>query len=187
MSRPPIHTTSEGLEGDALEVYQEIEASRGMVVGALAALLNSPPIARSVSELGAYLRFESVLSAPVRELTILSSLRETDCRFEWSFHERFAREAGIDDETLAAVTYGRDLAAVPVEHAEVIQTVRELVRHKRLSPATRAALLDRYDDRTITELVALAGYYALVSTVLNFFEIPGPEGAPALPERPLAG
>jgi alkylhydroperoxidase family enzyme len=131
----PRGRRARGLPGDRSEPWHGRRA--------LAAPLNSPPIARSVSELGAYQRFESVLSAPVRELTILSSLRETDGRFEWSFHERFAREAGVDDETLAALAYGRDLAAVPVEYAEVIQAVRELLRHKRLSPAPPARSLRR--------------------------------------------
>jgi len=187
MTRMPVHTTPDGLEGEALAVFEEIHQSRGMVVGALAALLNSPKVARLVSDLGGYLRFESVLPAPVRELTILAALRETDCQFEWSFHERFAGEAGVDAATIDAVKYGRDLRDVPAEHAEVIQGVRELLRRHRISPATRAALEARLDDQALTELIALAGYYALASCVLNAFEIPGPAGAPVLPERPLNG
>lgn len=185
MTRLPVHTTSDGLEGEALAVFDEIQKSRGMVVGGLAALLNSPQVARLVSDLGGFLRFESVLPAPVRELTILAALRANDCRFEWSFHERFAREAGVDDATIDAVKYGRDLADVPAEYREVIQGVRELMGRHELSAATRAALEARFDDKTLTELIALTGYYALMSCVLNAFEIPGPPGAPELPERPL--
>jgi 4-carboxymuconolactone decarboxylase len=187
MERLPVHTTPDGLEGEALEVFTEIQQSRGMVVGALAALLNSPPLARLVSDMGAYMRFHSVLEPEVRELTILAALRETDCEFEWSFHEKYALEAGVSQDTVDVVKYGRDLQDVPAPHAEVIQVVRELLRRRRVSPATRRALLDRYDDQTVTEIVGLTGYYALVSQVLNFWELPGPDGAPSLPRRPVSG
>lgn len=187
MERLPVHTTPDALQGETLEVFNEINESRGMVVGALAALLNSPPLARLVSDMGAYMRFASVLSPEVRELTILVALRETDCQFEWSFHEKYAGDAGVSAATIEVVKYGRDLSGVPAEHAEIIQVVRELIQRKRVASATRQALLDRYDDQTITELVGLTGYYALVSQVLNFWEIPGPAGSPALPERPLGG
>lgn len=185
--RLPIHTTSEGLEGEALDVFKKIEESRGNVVGVLAALLNSPPLAANVSDIGAYLRFKSVLQPEVRELTILAALRETDCEFEWSFHEKYAAEAGVSTETINAVKFGRDLAQVPTVHAEIIQLARELIQRHRVAPSTKQALIDRYDDQTVTEIVGLIGYYALVAQVLNFWEVPGPEGAPALPQRPLGG
>jgi 4-carboxymuconolactone decarboxylase len=185
MSRLPLHTTDEGLEGEALEVFRAIEKSRGFVLGIFAALMNSPKVAQLVADLGGYMRFGSVLPDAVRELTILASLRECDCQFEWSFHEGFALKAGISQETIDVVKYGRDLATVAPEHAEIIQCARELLSLHRISDPTLAALQARYDTQTLTELIALIGYYAMAGCVLNAFEVPAQAGAVVLPERPL--
>lgn len=186
MSRLPLHTTDEGLEGEALEVFRAIEKSRGFVLGVFAALMNSPKVAQLVADLGGYMRFGSVLPGEVRELTILAALRECDCQFEWSFHEGFALKAGISQATIDVVKYGRDLATVPQGDAEIIQCVRELLRLRRISDPTLEALRTRYDTQTVTELIALIGYYAMASCVLNAFEVPAQPGAVVLPERPLA-
>ncbi|MEA2373138.1 MAG: 4-carboxymuconolactone decarboxylase [Solirubrobacteraceae bacterium] len=185
MSRLPLHTTPDGLDGEALDVFRAIEKSRGFVLGVFAALMNSPKVAQLVADLGGYMRFGSVLPDAVRELTILASLRECDCQFEWSFHEGFALKAGIPQETIDVVKYGRDLATVAPEHAEIIQGARELLSRHRICDPTLAALTARHDTQTVTELIALVGYYAMASCVLNAFEVPAHPGAVVLPERPL--
>jgi 4-carboxymuconolactone decarboxylase len=183
--RVALHTTDEGLDADALAVYKDIEKSRGKVTGVFAALLNSPRVAKLTADLGAYMRFDSVLPAPTRELAILAALRELDCQREWSAHEGFARTAGVPDATIDTVKWARDLAGIPPEEAEVIQCARELLRLRRVSDATADALKARFDDRAFTELVALIGYYAMAGAVLNACEVEPDPGAPRLPERPL--
>jgi 4-carboxymuconolactone decarboxylase len=185
MTRVAVHTSDEGLDTEALEVYRDIEKSRGKVTGVFAVLLNSPRLAKLTADLGAYMRFDSVLPAATRELAILAALRELDCQREWSAHEGFAREAGVAEATIQTVKWARDLDGVADEDAEVIQCARELIRARRMNDATAAALGARYDDRALTELVALVGYYAMAACVLNAFEVEPDPGAPRLPERPL--
>ena len=59
VDRLSVHTTSDGLTGDQLAILDAIEASRDKLVGVLAALPNSPPVVRLVSDLGAYMCFDS--------------------------------------------------------------------------------------------------------------------------------
>ena len=54
-----------------------------------------------------------------------------------------------------------------------------------VSDATYQRALDRFGERGVMDLIAVNGYYGLVSMVLNVDRTPLPEGAKPLP--PLKG
>ncbi len=65
--------------------------------------LRSPGLADPAQRLGAFVRLESSLPPRLSELAILITARFCDCAYEWSSHQRFAREAGITEDTIAAI------------------------------------------------------------------------------------
>ena len=57
----------------------------------------------------------------------------------------------------------------------------ELHENHRVSDAAFSAVLDTFGEEATLELTALAGYYTIISMVLNTFEVAAPEGAKPLP------
>jgi 4-carboxymuconolactone decarboxylase len=186
MTRVPSHTTSKGLSGDALDAFDAITASRGKVVGVYSVLLASPPATKMIGELGAFMRFDSVLPAKVREITICTALSEYDAQFEWGPHTKFANDAGVSKMAVDAIRDRTALTGIEADETAIITYVRELIRNHRISDATYQAVADLLDTREITELTALIGYYSMVSCVLNAFEVKTPPDQPVLPSRDSA-
>ncbi len=65
--------------------------------------LRSPGMADPAQRLGAFVRLESSLPPRISELAILITARFWECAYEWSSHQRFAREAGIGEDIIAAI------------------------------------------------------------------------------------
>ncbi|UTV28577.1 carboxymuconolactone decarboxylase family protein [Photobacterium atrarenae] len=183
--RLPYYDQPEGLDPAGRRIYDQIHHSRGHVVGVFALLLNSPPLAEYTADLGGYLRFDTQLPPPVKELVILTTLREHLCQFEWAAHETFAQTAGIPRALIdqikarAPITPGH---LTGFNDAALIHSIRELIDAKRISNTNYNALTADFTTREITDIIALAGYYAMVSCILNAAELAAPANLPHLPE-----
>ena len=182
MTRVPYRDTEDGLNEEQLSVFEHIKKSRGKVVGVFSVLLESPTVAGLAADIGAYMRFESILTPVVRELTITTTLGEYSCQFEWSAHEGFARDAGVSDAAIDAIKHKKSLDGLSDIESEIVQYGREMIRDKRISDVTYQAIAARYSTQEVTELTALYCYYSMVSCILNTFEVPPPPGKSAPPE-----
>jgi 4-carboxymuconolactone decarboxylase len=170
-SRIPLVTDRDQLPEAARHNYDRIADPRGDVAGPFGALLNSPEVGGRVGHLGAYLRFEGDLPAPLRELAVLATAREFDCPYEWAVHEPLAREVGVDAATIEAVATGASLDDAPETETLVVRYGRELVSHNCVPDALYEETVDRLGVQGITELTATIGYYSMLACVLNAFEI----------------
>ena len=129
---PQIQERSDVPE-DMAHHFDAIASSRGRVSGPFSMLLNSPEIAGRAAHLGSYIRFESVLSADVRELAIITAAREFDCHYEWSAHVVLARDSGVREEAIQAVANRRDLDDLTDDEALIIAYGRQMLgRQARL-------------------------------------------------------
>lgn len=177
---PPIESRDD-LPAEEREHYDNIEESRGGVRGPFGVLLHSPEVAGRVGHLGAYLRFEGVLPGPARELAILTTARAFDCAFEWAAHVPIAREEGVREHAIETVADRAALEDVSEAEATVIRYGRELFDEHEVSDAAFDAAIDRFGLQGVTELTATMGYYGMIASVLNAFEVlPGDDG-PELP------
>ena len=93
MARVPEISSKDELPADKQHIFDEIAGSRGRVSGPHAVLLNSPEVAGRIAHAGTYIRFESTLAPDIRELAIITTAQQFECNYEWSAHERLAREA----------------------------------------------------------------------------------------------
>ncbi len=147
---------------------------RGGVAGPLNVLLQCPGVGDPVQELGRYLRFEGVLPGPLRELAILVTARFWTAQFEWHAHARIAREEGL----YAVGT--TPLLATPQENA-VYNFCHELHTNRMVGDACYTQAVETLGREAVIELTVLAGYYAMISMIINAFEVPQPDGvAPPL-------
>jgi 4-carboxymuconolactone decarboxylase len=178
MPRIPLIASADEVPVAHREVWSRIAKSRGRVVGPFAALLHSPVLADRTAELGAYVRFDSALSPVDRELVILTVARVLDCRFEWAYHVREARRAGVRAEAIAAIRLRRAPADLTDAEAAIVRYVTRLLVEHRTDDATIEALRARLGVQGVVDLTATAGYYAMLACTLNAFDVrpePGEE------------
>ena len=182
MARIPLIAKKDELPVEHHAAFDLIAQSRGQVAGPFGVLLHSPEVAKRAAHLGAYLRFESALSATERELAILATARAMDCRYEWAAHVPLAKKAGVRGEAIAAVRDRRAPAGLMPGEAEVVGYVEALLRAHRVDASAFAALRERLGVRALVELTATTGYYSMIACTLNAFDVPPDPGADLLPE-----
>src|SRR5271154_1533160 len=89
----------EALDPEAQKLYDRMNDPKGGTIvgirGPGGIRLHSPVNAVISQPLNRYLRFESNLSAHIRELAILTTAREFDSQFEWAAHEPEALGEGV--------------------------------------------------------------------------------------------
>jgi len=154
---------------------------RGGLRGPFHALLRSPALADRVRQLGDHVRFESTVPAPLRELAILLVARFWSAHYEWSAHRTHAAAAGLDPAIADAIEVGRRPAKLSTDETLVYDFIAELLNDKDVSDATFAAAKARFGERMVVELITTAGYYGLVSLVLNADRTPVADGGKPLP------
>jgi 4-carboxymuconolactone decarboxylase len=162
------------------ESYQAIVSGpRKGASGPFNALLRSPEVADRVQKVGEYVRFGSTIPAALNELAILITGRFWGAQFEFWAHRRLARTAGLADAIIDAVAEGRRPSSMSDDERTVYDFCTELFRDKAVSDATFKAVVDRFGDQGVIDLIAASGYYSIVSMVLNVDRYPLPAG-----ERP---
>lgn len=133
--------------------------------------LRSPGMADPAQRLGAFVRLESSLPPHISELAILITARHWDCAYEWNSHLRFAREAGIGEDVIAALAARKRPDFDAPELAAVHDFCVELHQAHAIGDRTYEAAAAHLDERGLVELVGLLGYYSLGAMTLNAFEM----------------
>ena len=169
--------TREGLDAGGQVVYDEVLASRGAIGGPFLVLLNAPHLAVHVSRLGHQLRFEGTLPDADRELAIISTAREFEARYEWFVHEKLARKVGTSVAAIDAVRTQASTAGLTRRERVLIDVPRAIVRRHRLEPELHAEASEELGEALLLELIALVGFYQLIGTVLNAYDVEPPDGS----------
>ncbi len=140
--------------------------------------LRSPGMAGPAQRLGAFVRLESSLPPRISELAILITARFWECAFEWSSHQRFAREAGIAEDIIAAIADQRRPDFDSDDQAAVHDFCIELHQRHAVAEDTYQTAAGHLGETGLVELVGLLGYYTLAAMTLNAFEMGDPPPPP---------
>jgi 4-carboxymuconolactone decarboxylase len=177
---PPL--TEEQMTAEQRAAAAEISSGpRGAVIGPFAPLLRSPELMTRLQKVGEYLRFESPLDRRLFEMTILYVARWWDQQFEWTYHHPLALDAGLDPAVADAIAEDRRPEDMDAAAAVVWDLLDELHRTRRVSDATYARALTELGEVGVVEVVATAGYYTTLATVMNTARTQAP-GGPLLPD-----
>jgi 4-carboxymuconolactone decarboxylase len=153
-------------------------ARPGPLGGPFNVWLRSPGIGNLIQSLGAEIRFRSSLPAKLNEFAIIITARHWTSQYEWFAHHRLALEAGLDPAIGEAVAQGRRPSKMDADETIVYDFSRELHETQGVSDATYQAAVDRFGERGVMDLIAVNGFYVLVSMALNVDRTPLPGGAP---------
>jgi 4-carboxymuconolactone decarboxylase len=153
----------------------------GGVRGPFSMLLHSPKLAERVLGLVKFFRDESVVEGRLRSVAILAAVREREAAYVWAAQVGAARRAGVREEVIDLLRAKGDPAALPAEEREIVTYTRQLMRTNRVDQAAFDALNKRHGAQWLVELTAAANYFALLSGVVNAFEVAAPPDGDKLP------
>jgi 4-carboxymuconolactone decarboxylase len=185
--------TPEQLGPEQQRVAEEIlKVSSGGLGGPYNFLLRSPVLADRILKLADYLRFNTSVPRRLNEMAILIQARLWTAQYEWWAHHPLALKAGLDPAIAEALKEGKRPAAMQQDEAAVYDFCVELSKRQHVSDATFARAKALLGEQQIVDLVALTGFYAQVSMVLNVAEAQIPKGgtpplAPVEDPLPLGG
>ncbi len=156
----------------------------GPLAGPFNMMLRSPEIGNIVQSLGGAIRFQSTIPAKLNEFAICVTARYWTSNYEWHAHCRLALEAGLDPAKAQDLAEGRRPANMDADESLVYDFSHELHHTKQVSDANYQRVIDRFGERGVFDLIAVNGYYSLISMVLNVDRAQLPDGVP-LPLKPL--
>jgi 4-carboxymuconolactone decarboxylase len=173
------------LDARGQEVWDGVAGSRGGelvnadggLIGPFNAFVHAPGVGRHLSALGGRLRFRTSIERRLSELAIITVGAAWKAEFEWWAHARMAREHGVSDAIVDAIGSGDDPPFAADDERVIYSVARELTGAGRLGQELYDAAQRLLGDEGMVELVALCGYYTLVSYLLNAFAVPLPPGA----------
>jgi 4-carboxymuconolactone decarboxylase len=169
-------TYDEMTPAQKMMVEHLIAGPRGGVNGPFNVLLRSPEIGDLGQEFGASTRFKSSLPQRLYELAILVTARHWTAQYEWQAHHRSALQAGLSAAICDAIAAGRRPAAMQKDEEAVYNFVSELLNTKQVSDTTFAAAKNAFGERGVVDIIAVTGWYSIVSMMLNVDQYPVLEG-----------
>lgn len=117
----------------------------------------------------------------LRELMILRTTARCGASYEWGVHVAgFAAKAGLDEATVRATALDEP-AALGEDDRLVVALADALHDRADVDDALWANLTARFAPDAVLELVALAGFYHLISFTVNALRLEDEPFAPALP------
>ena len=148
---------------------------RGMG-GPFNVLLRSPEMGDLAQKLGEYARFRPDVPAKLRELAIIVTARHWTAHYEWYAHRRAAAQAGLKEEIITAIANRKRPTGMQPDEEVVYNFANELLETKQVSDATFKAVVDKFGEKGVVDIIGVMGYYQMVSMLLNVDRYPLPAG-----------
>ena len=141
------------------------------LVGPFGVWMHAPDLGLAMSRLGGKIRFGTSLPANITEVAICTTGAFHRAKFEFAAHRGLAIRAGVDEAALDRLGAGDD-PRFEGDEAAAYAVATEILRDHRVSAATYADAEARFGPQGMVELLTTVGYYCLISTLLNGFDIP---------------
>ena len=156
---------------EQLKVYNKIiSGPRGKFGGPFPALLRLPKAADIIQELGSWLRFESKMPSHLREIVILMTAHQWNCKIEWEAHAIIAEREGVSRNLINSIKLNKISNNVSEKELAVIKFCNELEKNKFISDSTYSSTVDILGLEETIEVTVILGYYSMLSIILNVFE-----------------
>jgi hypothetical protein len=120
--------------------------------------------------LGSALLGRGSLPVRVRELLILRTCARCRAEYEWGVHvTAFSGAAGLERDVVdgTVLRAPHEVAAASGPDDLVLRFVDELHDAGNVADATWARLVERFDESALIEMLAVVGFYHLISFVAN--------------------
>jgi 4-carboxymuconolactone decarboxylase len=128
-----------------------------------------------IQRLGTQIRFNSSLPARLNEFAILITAQYWGAQYEWFAHHRLALKAGLSEAVADQLLKKERPIGMSEDESVVYDFSTELHNTHFVSDNTYAQALKLFGERGIMDLIAVNGYYDLVSMTLNVDRTPVPK------------
>jgi 4-carboxymuconolactone decarboxylase len=174
--QPTMEQLNPEQQAAAAEVLKQSSAGLG---GPYGMLIKSPELLKRYLMMTDYLRQKTSLPHRLNEMAILLEARIWDAQYEWWAHEPLARKAGLSDAIIAAIREGKRPGAMQPDEAVVYDVVTELLNKRQLPDDTFNRAKQILGEQQTIDLVAVTGFYVMVSAVVIAGRVGIPNGGPA--------
>jgi 4-carboxymuconolactone decarboxylase len=147
---------------------------RKSLSGPFNAWLRSPELAERLQKVGEYLRFNTSLDKRLNEMAIIMTAHHWGSQYEWYAHAPLALKAGLDPAIVTALGEGRKPETMKEDEAIVWEFSTQLRRDHNVDEAIYARAVDKFGEQGVMDLIAVNGYYDLVSMTLNVAHVAPP-------------
>ncbi len=170
--KPLYESMKAGIDGH-LKGFVSARAD-GALVGPFPAMLEFPQFGAAAWGVFTALAAHSTLPKPAHEVVILVVGARLRSRYELYSHETVAGQAGLSAAKIATIAAGERPSDLTAEEAAAYDVASLLSRGGQLSESTYRAALAAFGEAGVAELVYLAGCYAMISMLLNAYDVPVP-------------
>ena len=129
-------------------------------------LAKNPPLFDVFTRFGSHLLFKGEVPAREREIVILRVGWRSQSEYEFGQHTVIGKQAGLTDDEVSRLARP-DIDGWSDDDAALVRLADDLCAHNVVTDDTWAALTPRWSEAQLLELLMLAGYYRLVSGMLN--------------------
>jgi 4-carboxymuconolactone decarboxylase len=144
-------------------------------------LAHNEALSKGFFELGGHLLGGGVLPVREREIVILRTGFRSGSEYEFGQHTRIGRKGGLTEQEIARLA-DSDSGHWSPDDAALVTFVDELCDEDIVSEVTWQALRTRWTDAELLELLVLAGFYRLVSGMLNSVGVALEPSVPGWPD-----
>ena len=144
---------------------------RGSLIGPFRYWMHQPEMAGSAQQFGQYCRFDSSLPKTLSELAILVTARYWSAEFEWWAHKRIALEAGLPEPIIEAIRTHQPPPFETEAQRAVYDFAKMLHETKNVTDAVYDAAVKELGEGGVLDIIAITGYYTLVSMTLNVYRV----------------
>jgi 4-carboxymuconolactone decarboxylase len=143
--------------------------------GPFNAWLRSPELADRLQQVGEYIRFKTSLDHRLNEFAILITAQNWGSQYEWYAHCPLALKAGLDAKIAAELAEGKRPSSMKEDEALVYDFSTQLHHKRNVDDATYKGAVAKLGEQGVMDLIAVNGYYDVVSMPLNVAQVRAPE------------
>lgn len=170
-----LDVTQDKLTPEQTQVFEQLVAGRGRILGPYKIWIHSPKIAAGMEQIGTYLNKRGALSPREVEMGILIIATHWKADYVQNAHIREGKRVGLSDEIVDALVKGAKPPLTDPHERGVYRFAASLTNGAKLSDAEFAEIEAAIGRNGIAEVLVLLGYYTSVGLGMKIHQVPIPQ------------
>ena len=151
-------------------LQKRLEELWGRPVNLYRALGNHPALTAAWTEFANAIRHDSKTPRALREIMILRTAQIAKSEYEWAHHLRMARKAEVSEAKIAALATWQTSPEFDAKERAAL-ALTEAVMACSVTDDVHAEVKRHFSDAEFVELALTAGFYAMVSRMLDAMRV----------------
>ena len=152
------------------KLQKRLEELWGKPVNLYRALGNHPALTAAWTEFADSVRHDSRTPRALREIMILRTAQIARSEYEWAHHLRMARKAEVSEAKIAALATWQTSPEFDAKERAAL-ALTEAVMACSVTDDVHAEVKRHFSDAEFVELALTAGFYAMVSRMLDAMRV----------------